>query len=346
MAPGGDTMLAAVYQGDRTMTVEHLPIPTPAADEVLVEVSHCGICGTDLHYVLEGWGRPGSVNGHEYSGLVVGIGDDVTDVVLGARVVGGPSRGCGRCQPCARGKTNLCAERDVVGTAPFQGAFARYKTLGSDSVYVLPDTLDLRTAALAEPVAVALRGVRRSGVQAGDRALVTGAGPIGLLTVALLRALGVDDITVSEPHERRRDLAVDVGATRAAAPDAFPEPTAPTEIVAEPYDAAIECSGRADAITMGLSHLARGGTLVLSGTGLVRPRFDSIRIIVHELTVTGSMEYTPDDFTSGIELIASGRLPTDLLIEGTDVPLSGVLPAMERLAAGELAAKVMVTPDA
>lgn len=341
----GDTMLAAVCQGRRSITVEELPVPDPGDGEVMIEVSHCGICGSDLHYVIEGWGQPGAVHGHEYSGTVVSVGPGAERIRVGDRVVGGPGRRCGVCRPCMSGRSNLCVEHNIAGE-PFQGAFARFKTMPIDSVYPIPGSLDLRTAALAEPVAVALRGVRRSGLRPGDRALVTGGGPIGTLTVATLRALGIDDITLSEPHPLRRKLAESVGARHTCLPDAFSSKAMPTEIVDEPFDAAIECSGRAEAMETALSQLAKGGTLVLSGTGMTRPKLEAIRVIINELTVTGSCEYTPDDFQAAIDLLDSGKLPTATLIEDGDVPLGGVLAAMERLASGELAGKVLVTPNA
>ena len=341
-----DTMLAAVYRGRRSIAVEEMPVPDPGAGEVMIEVSHCGICGSDLHFVIEGWGQPGSVHGHEYSGIVVATGPDVDGVRVGDRVVGGPGRRCGRCKPCTSGRPNLCVEHKITGDEAFKGAFAHYKTLEVDAVYPIPAALDLRTAALAEPVAVALRGVRRSGLRPGDRALVTGGGPIGTLTVAILRALGIDDVTVSEPHDRRRRLAAEVGATATCTPDAFATPAMPMEIVEHPFDAAIECSGRGDALVTALGQLAKGGTLVLSGTGMERPKLEFIRVIINELTITGSAEYTPDDFRDAIDLLADGRLPTAALIEDRDVPLTGVLDAMEHLAAGDLAGKVMVVPNA
>jgi (R,R)-butanediol dehydrogenase/meso-butanediol dehydrogenase/diacetyl reductase len=338
----GETMPAAVYQGHRSIDVLEVPVPSPTADEVLIEVSHCGICGSDLHFVIEQWGTPGSIHGHEYSGTVVFAGAHVSGFQVGDRVVGGPGPGCGKCRPCRSGHTNVCVEHNVVDGTPSRGAFAPYKTIAGDAVYPIPDSLSLRSAALAEPVAVALRGVRRSGLQPGDRALVTGAGPIGLLTVAVLRALGITDITVSEPHQRRRDLAAAVGATTVLTPSSFVIPPLPMEIVPSAFDAAIECSGRADAMSTALTQLTKHGTLVLSGTGMVPPKLDAIRIIIHELTVTGSAEYTQADFRDAIGLIA--ELPTDLLIEDADVGLGDVLHAMEQLVSGELAGKVMVVP--
>ncbi len=338
-------MRAAVYKGPRSVEVEEIPTPTAGPGQVLIEVSHCGICGSDLHFVVEGWSRPGSVHGHEYSGTVVEVGPSVSSIQVGDRVVGGPGRRCGTCKPCRSGQTNVCVEHNITGASPETGAFAPYKALAADAAFTIPASLDLRTAALSEPVAVALRGVRRSGLQPGDRALVTGAGPIGTLTVAVLRALGVEDITVSEPHARRRELAASLGAATCVPADLV-APVMPMEIVAAPFDAAIECSGRADAMEAALSQLAKGGVLVLSGTGMVRPHLEAIRIIVNELTVTGSAEYTNDDFQSAIDLLASGALPTSLLIEQADIPLNGIVDAMDRLVAGDLPGKVMVNPRA
>ena len=211
-------------------------------------------------------------------------------------------------------------------------------------MFPIPSELALRTAALVEPVAVALRGVRRGGARPSERVLVTGAGPIGLLTVAVLQAEGVTDITVSEPRERRRDLATRVGARSVVTPDQLPAPAMPTEMIPEPYQLAIECSGRADAMEAALSNLDRAGTLVLSGTGMRRPKFDPNRIILQELTVTGTVEYIPADYHAAIALLASGRLPVDDLIEAVDVPLDRLQQAMEQLMAGELAGKVLVAP--
>jgi len=339
------TMPAAVYRGEHTIAVEEIPVPAVGPAQVLLEISHCGICGSDLHLMIEDWGPPGMRGGHEFSGVVVEVGAGVDGWAPGDRAVGGPSPGCGRCRQCQGGSTNLCAEHHGgIGVGP--AGYARYTVIDADRLFRIPPGLSLRNAALVEPVAVALRGVRRGGVSPGDRVLVTGAGPIGLLTVAILRAEGVTDITVSEPGERRRALAARVGATTVITPDRLAAPAMPTEIASEPYQVAIECSGRSDAMEAALANLDRAGTLVLSGTGMRRPKFDPNRIILQELTVTGTVEYTHDDYHAAIALLSEGRLPVDDLIEPTDVPLAGLQQAMERLMAGELAGKVLVTPDA
>lgn len=340
------TMPAAVYKGSRTVVVEEVSVPELSPSQVLVEVSHCGICGTDLHQMMEGWGRPGSTGGHEYSGVVAEVGADVTDWSPGDRVVGGPGPGCGQCSPCEAGETHLCRNRPRVGIDPFSGAFARYKVVESRALFAVPDSVELRTAALTEPLAVALRGVRRCRAQPGDRVLVTGAGPIGLLTIAVLLASGIEDVTVSEPGPKRRQLASDIGAVTVISPAELESPALPMDVVAQPYRAAIECSGRADAVEAALANLDRSGTLVLSGTGMDRPRLDANRVILNELVVTGSCEYTQADFRDAIELLAQGRLATNRLIESEDQPLSKLQWALEQLVAGELAGKVMVVPHA
>ena len=154
----GATMLAAVYEGDRSMPVRTLPVPQPGEGEVLLAVSHCGICGSDLHFVVEGWSAPGTVHGHEYSGVIVATGPGTDGWAIGDRVAGGPGRGCGECRPCTAGLAHLCTRRGWAEEAPYQGAFATYKRLPVDQLFRVPDGLDLRWAALAEPVAVRCAG--------------------------------------------------------------------------------------------------------------------------------------------------------------------------------------------
>jgi (R,R)-butanediol dehydrogenase / meso-butanediol dehydrogenase / diacetyl reductase len=337
-------MPAAVYHGEHTISVEEVPIPELGPDEVLLRVSHCGICGTDLHLMMEDWGTPGAICGHEYSGVVADAGRSVRGWTVGDRAVGGPGPGCGQCRLCRCGRTHLCLSSET--STPRSGAYAAFKVVDAGSLFRVPDALDLRTAALTEPVAVALRGVRRTGAGAGDRVLVTGAGPIGLLTVAVLAAEGVSDITVSEPNPKRRRLAEKMGASTTMTPEELQPAPAVMDLVSAPYHYAYECSGRADAMEGALSSLDRAGTLVLSGTGRGRPRFNPNRLIVHELVVTGTVEYTQDDYRAALDLLAGRRLPVDALIEPEDLPLARLQWGMEQLMAGGLAGKVMVAPNA
>jgi (R,R)-butanediol dehydrogenase/meso-butanediol dehydrogenase/diacetyl reductase len=345
--PMGDTMRAAVYVGDRRVEVQERPVPEVGPHEVLLEVSHCGICGSDLHFVLEGWGRPGAIEGHEYTGRVSTVGDAVTRWQVGDEVVGGPSPRCGECEYCRAGRPSLCAGRGAIGESddPWQGAFADYIKVDERQLLRLPPGLSLRDAALAEPLAVALHGITRSGVQPGQRALVTGAGPIGTLTAAALVAMGVTDIVVSEPAATRRALCEQLGV-RAVEPEALVVPRSPNALADEPFDVALECSGNAHAMETALAQLKRTGVLVLVGAGMRPPRFDPNRILLNELSITGAFCYDADGFQRSLALLASGKLPLDELIDPVDVPLSGTLDAMNALASGKIAAKVLIAPGA
>jgi 2-desacetyl-2-hydroxyethyl bacteriochlorophyllide A dehydrogenase len=238
----------------------------------------------------------------------------------------------------------VCLEREPPDFLSFRGAFCRYVIVAAERLLRVPESLSTRAAALTEPTAIAIHTVALSGVEPGDRVLVTGGGPVGLLTTAVLRAQGIDDITVSEPSATRRERALAVGASAVVAPDDLPRaPMAGT--VPTPYTVAFECSGDARAAESALDQLDYAGTLVFVGTGSEPPRINHNRAIVLELTIIGAYNYEAAGFGPALDLLASGALPLDDLIEADDVPLDGVLAVMQRLAAGELAGKVMVTPD-
>jgi (R,R)-butanediol dehydrogenase / meso-butanediol dehydrogenase / diacetyl reductase len=337
-------MRAAVYHGQHEIAIEDVPVPDLGPREVLLSVSHCGICGSDLHFVLEGWGQPGSIEGHEWSGRVVAVGDEVTRWAIGDELVGGPSPRCGECEYCRAGRPALCTARNAPGVSVHRdGAFAEFVRSHEDGLLRIPDGVPIREAALAEPLAVALHGLTRGGVHAGQRVLVTGAGPIGALSVAAARARGVDDIVVSEPHPKRRALAEQLGAV-AILPDALATPGFPGDIVDEPFDVVLECSGSRAAMEAGLGQLKRGGTLVLVGAGMQAPRFDANRILLNELVITGSFVYDADGFERALELLAHADFPSELLLESDDVVLDDLYGALEGLASGELPAKVLVVP--
>ena len=336
----------AVYRNKGELAVERRPVPSPGPGEVLVEVSHCGVCGTDLHMVLEGWGRPGTVGGHEWSGRVAAVGAGAERWAVGRAVVGGELVPCGACAMCGAGRPSLCDRRAPVTGGGRDGAFARYVVTDAATLVAVDDAVPLRAAALTEPLAVALHAVTRSGARPGERVLVTGAGPIGLLAIAALRASAIDDVVASEPGPARRERARAVGAGATVTPEQLAVPSLPMDLVDEPFDAVLECSGRAEATEAGLAQLRRGGRLVLVGTGVRWPRLDTNRVLLNELVVTGAYNYDAGGFSSALALLGSGALSPDLLIEPDDVPLSGLLDAMGRLAAGELVAKVLVRPDA
>ena len=343
-----EVMPAAVYQSPGVVTVEDRPVTRPGPGQVLVRVHHCGICGSDIHQLRDGWGfKPGAVAGHEWAGTVADVGADVTTWSVGERVVGGPSAKCGRCRRCAEGKPSQCENRSTLITDNSDGAFAEFILVRAGGILRLPDGLSARHAALAEPLAVALHGITRSGIAPGDTAMVIGAGPIGALTVAALRVMGIDQITVVEPSEGRQALARQLGATDVIDPselERFPS-WEPEKQSGRGAHVVLECSGRKEAIEAGFDQLRRGGILVMVGAGIAHPTFDPNRMILNELTVTGSFVYDLGGFERALELLSADSFPSELLIDPDDVPLNGVADALEALATGRIAGKVMVVPE-
>jgi threonine dehydrogenase-like Zn-dependent dehydrogenase len=341
-----ETMPAAVYRRPGVVEVEERPVPRPGPDEVLVEVDHCGICGSDIHLLLEGWaGKAGLVAGHEFTGSIAALGDGVAGWAVGDPVVGGPSPRCGTCRRCREGKPSQCEhQRSIVDES--DGAFARYVLVRAGSLVRLPPGLTARQAALAEPLAVALHGITRSGVVPGDTVMVIGAGPIGALSIAALVARGIGPVIAVEPGARRQQLARDLGANEVLAPDdleTFPA-WEPERMAGRAVHVVLECSGRRSAMEAGFHQLRRGGTLALVGAGVEQPTFDPNRFILNELSVVGSFVYDLGGFDQALALLADDAFPTDLLIEDDDVPLHGISGALAGLAEGRFAGKVMVTP--
>jgi (R,R)-butanediol dehydrogenase/meso-butanediol dehydrogenase/diacetyl reductase len=338
-----DVMDASVYVGDGLLEVQQVAVPDVGPGEVLIEVGQCGICGTDVHLVLERIARPGTVLGHEWAGTVAAVGDDVDGWAVGDRVVCGPSPGCGACRACRAGRPSVCLERPLTDHLDFRGAYAQYVVAPAERLLAVPESLSLRQAALVEPTAVAQHAVTLSGATPADRVLVTGGGPVGLLVTAVLHAQGIDDVTVSEPSPIRREQALKVGAARVVQPDELPRSRmgAPVE---EPYQIVFECSGRADAAESAIDQLDFAGTCVLVGTGHDLPRINHNRVIVLENTIIGSYNYDAGGFGPALELLASGRMPLDALIEPVDITLDDLQAVMQRCAIGELPGKVMVRP--
>jgi (R,R)-butanediol dehydrogenase / meso-butanediol dehydrogenase / diacetyl reductase len=342
MAP--ETMLAAVYTGAGALDVRELPVPELGPDDALIEISHCGICGTDLHLVLEEYARPGTILGHEWAGTIAAVGDAVDGWAPGTPVVTDPQPGCGECRACRHGRPSVCLRRPPPDYLAFSGAFCSYIKVPAARLLRIPAGLSLRAAALTEPTAIALHAAHLADANPDDRVLVTGAGPVGLLIVAVLASLGIGDITVSEPSPERRRRASDVGAARVLGPADLP-PVPIGHTVESPYSLAFECSGRADAGTAALDHLDYAGTLVFVGTGSAPVPINHNRMIVLELTAIGAYNYDADGFAPAMTALASGRLPVDLLIDPDDVPLDGLLAAMQRMARGQRAGKVLVRPE-
>ena len=277
-------MKAIVYRSPGTLDVSDLPVPEPAPDTVLVKTAACGICHTDIE-VLHG--RYGSsafplVPGHEYAGVVERVGDAVTSVSVGERVVVDPNLSCGSCRACGRGLHNLCENLRAYGVTT-NGGFAEYSAVDAANVHPIDD-MPFRLAALAEPLACVLTGVGQIETDGAANALVFGAGPIGLLLALALRDAGVPDVSVVDIDESRLAFAETLGLT--------PIPSSSGELAAleRAVDIVADATGVPSVVEGLLGHVANGGGVLLFG---VCPpdrtvRFSPFEIFRRQIRVAGS----------------------------------------------------------
>lgn len=215
-------MRAALLHGVRDLRVEEAPLPERAADEVLLRVRAVGVCGSDLHHYLEG--AIGSTKasepfilGHEFAAEVVEAPEETPELAPGTLVAVDPNRACGNCEWCEAGYPNLCPNVIFAGVPPYQGALAEYITARPDELVPLPEGFDAATAALLEPLGVAIHALDLARLRPMESVAVLGAGPIGLLIMQVARWCGAGQLVVVEPLEYRRDLALKLGADAAVA---------------------------------------------------------------------------------------------------------------------------------
>ena len=337
-------MRALVLNGESGYAVEERPMPEPDTGEVLFRTHYSGICGTDLHAVQFGRYEDGVVIGHEFAGEVVAVGPGVEGWQAGDRAAVHPKGNvCGACRECRDGYPNMCSSPDIGGSAGIgsDGGMAAYASIPAGKLRSLPDEVSLLEGAWVEPTAVALRGVTRSGFKVGRRAVVIGAGPIGLMTLMHLRLGGASHITVLEPSELRRAKAEELGA------DITIDPLTndPTEIFGndiERPDYAFECSAAPPALETAVEILPHHGSLALLGVATFPVSFHSYTIIRKELMVTGSSSYA-EEFDIAIRLFERKALDVQPLTSDV-VGLDGVLDAFKRLEDGT-AIKILVQPD-
>lgn len=199
---GKGKMKSAVWVGKGEVKIEERPIPQPEDDEVLVDVSHTGICASDIHIIAGGLPAtavsPPRIIGHEFSGVVVAFGSKVKGFKEGDKVVAHTSGPCGECYFCQEGEENFCTNLFSVIRGPGQGSFAKYTVVKAKQTYHIPEGISLKDAALVEPAAIAVHCVVRAEIKPGQTVMVIGGGPIGLLTMQIARLAGSSKLILSE----------------------------------------------------------------------------------------------------------------------------------------------------
>jgi threonine dehydrogenase-like Zn-dependent dehydrogenase len=309
-------MQALVWEGPRTMNLRETPRPTPAPDEVLIAVAYSGICGSELggylgHNLLR---KPPLIMGHEFAGEIVELGEAATQIkpglAVGRRVTVNPLLHNPWSRAALKGRQNLDRERKIIGIHR-PGSYAEFVTAPAANTYPLPDDLSLVHAALTEPLACALRAAKLSGATANDRVLVTGLGPIGLLTAQVLLKSGVAGLIVTDTDPDRRAIGAHFGVTVLDPRSQNVVETVRDMTGGDGVDAAVDAVGATATRRECIASVAWGGKVVFTGLHDEESNIQANYIIRSEIAVQGSFAYTTLDFENALQWLADGRIEID-----------------------------------
>jgi L-iditol 2-dehydrogenase len=296
-------MKALLYTGPESVEYRDVEAPHPRADEVMVHVDAVGICGSDLHaYLGHDARRPAPlILGHEASGRVKGGTLDGKSVVINPLVT------CGICDSCTGGRSNLCATREIISMAPRQGAFAEWVAVPERNLVVVPDGMDMTTAALAEPIAtgwhavtVAAKACHRPFAEC--RALVYGGGAVGLAAALSLHAQGCRDILLAETNPSRRETVARAGICTVF------DPIGPDGPADSSVDVVIDCVGAKPTRAGAIAAIRPGGVISHVGLSDGADGMDVRKLTLQEVTFIGTYTYTMQDFRATLAAMHSGAL--------------------------------------
>ena len=329
-------MKAAVWYKKGDMRFEDIPKPEPKSGEVRLKVKACGICGSDLHEYKAGpfiiprkphpiTKREGGpvVLGHEFSAVVDSLGEGIKTVKPGDRVTVNPLIYCGECPFCRKGQLNMCIKLGTAGFAS-DGGFAEYTVVPEYALFHLPDELNDDAGAFVEPLAVAVRAVKRSRLQLGQSVAVIGAGPIGLLVMQVCKAAGASQVFVVEPMAARRELAARLGATQVFDPTT----TDPGRVIGEltnrmRADVAIDCVGSQSSFDTAVKCTGRRAVICVAGLSLKPIEVPFLKLWGHEKEITFMTGYE-NEFPAAIALLANGQVNIEELVTAR-IGLSNIL---------------------
>lgn len=314
------TMQALQVHSAENMPIVTIDRPQPKDNEVLIQVAYCGICGSDFPRYFDGavHSTPQTL-GHEFSGVVVEVGENVVGVDVGKRIAVAPLVPCGECDMCGSGRPALCTSYSFIGSRQ-QGGLAEFVTAPAENVVPLPDSVALRDAALIEPLSVALHGIDRADLSGVETAIVFGSGVIGLLTVTALKARGIAHVTAVDVQPDKLELAKKLGADAVVLGN---EVAAYVQENGRP-DLSIETAGHPATQVQAVEFTANAGQVVFVGT-CTRPvsfepeQFE--RILRGELTIHGSwMSYSAPfpgpEWAEAVNMVADGLVDMSLLVSG------------------------------
>jgi D-xylulose reductase len=320
--------LSFVLEKPYAVKFEDRPVPTIAdPHDVIVNVKFTGICGSDVHYWTHG--AIGSfvvkdpmVLGHESAGIVHSVGDAVTTLKVGDRVAMEPGIPCRRCIRCKEGFYNLCVDMRFAATPPYDGTLAKYYRLPEDFCYKLPESVSLEEGALVEPLAVGVHITRQGSIKPGNSVVVFGAGPVGLLCMAVAKAFGASKIVSVDINEDRLQFARKYAATHLFRSARVSAEENAANLIKEcelglGADVIIDASGAEPCIQTAIHALRVGGTYVQGGMGKNEITWPIAAMCSKELTVKGSFRYSQGDYELAVKMLETGQVKVQDLITGT-----------------------------
>ncbi len=311
-------MKAAVFYKKQDLRIENLEIPKVKKGEVLINVKACGICGTDIH-IFEGdeGAAPtptGTVLGHEFSGVVTEIGEDVTSVKVGDKVCVDPNKLCNECYYCKSGIGHFCENMIGIGTT-VNGGFAEYCVVPDSQVYKVPKETDFEKAAMTEPVACCLHGIDMCDISAGDTVLIIGGGMIGLIMLQLAKLKGAAKLIVLEPVAEKREQAKRLGADICIDPIKEDVVKILHKSKTERINTVIECVGKPATMEQAISLAGEKSTVMFFG--LTKPgeeiKLKPFELFKKEIVIKSSF-INPYTQKRALDLISSGRVDVSSMI--------------------------------
>src|SRR5579859_67467 len=344
-------MKALLLSSYRHLEIADVPEPAPGAEDVLVRVGACGICGSDVHGYDGASGRriPPIIMGHEAAGTVAAVGSAVKQFSLGERVTFDSTIYCGQCEYCLRAETNLCNRRKVLGVscADYRcaGAFAEYVAVPRRIVHRLPDALSFTEAAMLEAASVGLHAVSLCRIEPEDTALVLGAGMIGLLILQALRAAGCAKVWVADIDASRLKLASELGATAVLETTGRELSSKISNLTGgNGVDLAIEAIGINETVAAAIDCVRKGGAVTLVGNIAPEVTLPLQKVVTRQIRLQGSCA-SAGEYPQAIDLVASGRIRVKPLITAV-APLEDGPRWFERLYSREPnLLKVVLAPE-
>ena len=309
------TMIQQLVTEPKKISFRNVPVPVPGPDQVLVKIKKIGICGSDIH-VYHGthpYVTYPLTQGHEVSGQIVGLGEAVTDLEKGQRVTIEPQVFCGRCHPCLHGKYNLCEKLKVIG---FQttGTASEYFAVDASKVTPLPDGLSYTQGAMIEPLAVTVHAAKRFPELKGANVVVLGCGPIGILLVQTLKAMGASKVFATDISDSRLELAKSLGADYAV--NTLKEDYAAELLKAfgpDKADVIYECAGSDITMDQAIQNARKGSVIILVAVFGKKASVDLAKLNDSELDLNTSMMYRHEDFVDAIRFVEEGKVKLEPL---------------------------------